>query len=97
MKVSFHPEARKEFFDTINYYDEQQPGLGLEFSREIHFTIQRIIHLPLAWSKLSSNTRRCLTVRFPYGIIYQVIDKEIHIIAIMNLNRKPDYWKKRIK
>lgn len=97
MKVSFHPEARKEFFDEIKYYEDQQSGLGLEFSEEIYSAIQRIIHFPEAWSKLSANTRRCLTIRFPYGIIYQVSKEKIHIIAIMNLNRKPDYWKKRVK
>ena len=97
MKVSFHPDARKELLDAINYYEEHQSGLGLEFTWEIHSTIQRIIHFPMAWSKLSTNTRRCLTFRFPYGIIYQVIGEEMYVIAIMNLNRKPTYWKKRMK
>jgi len=34
--------------------------------------------------------------RFPYGVIYQIAEGWIIIIAIMQMNRKPDYWKERI-
>ena len=34
--------------------------------------------------------------RFPFAVIYQIIEGEVTIIAIMQLNRKPDYWKDRI-
>lgn len=97
MKYSFHPDAKRELFDAIGYYESCKKGLGLEFSIEIYSTIQRIIHFPYAWVKVSKNTRRCLTNRFPYGVIYQTRGDEIIIIAIMQLNRKPKYWRKRKK
>lgn len=97
MKYSFHPEAKIEFFEAINYFEDCSSGLGWEFSREVFSTIQRIIHFPLAWSEFSENTRRCITRRFPFGVIYQIIDEEIVIIAVMQFNREPDYWKNRIK
>lgn len=97
MKYSFHPEAKEEFFEAINYFEGCRSELGLEFSKEVFSTIQRIIHFPSAWSKFSENTRRCLTNRFPYGVIYQIVEEEIIIIAVMQLNREPNYWKKRIK
>jgi plasmid stabilization system protein ParE len=97
MKVSFHPEAKEEFFEAINYYEECQEGLGLEFAKEIYSTIQRIIHFPEAWSKMSENTRRCLVNRFPYGVIYSITEEEIIILAVMQLNREPGYWKERLK
>jgi hypothetical protein len=30
------------------------------------------------------------------GIIYQIREKEILVVAVANLHRKPDYWKDRI-
>jgi hypothetical protein len=33
--------------------------------------------------------------KFPFGIIYQIIEKQIVVIAVMHLHKKPDYWKKR--
>ena len=97
MNYSFHPEAKEEFLEEINYFERCRAGLGLEFSKEIFSTIQRIIHFPSAWSQFSKNTRRCLTNRFPFGVIYQIVEEEIVIIAVMQLNRAPHYWKKRLR
>jgi plasmid stabilization system protein ParE len=95
MRYSFHPLALAELNEAIDYYEELQTGLGLEFAKEIFSSTQRIIDFPAAWSSLSQNTRRCLVNRFPYGIIYQILDNEIIIIAVMQLNRKPSYWENR--
>jgi hypothetical protein len=40
-------------------------------------------------------TRRCLTNKFPYGILYRIVENNIRIMAVMNLHRKPGYWKNR--
>ncbi|OGW33187.1 MAG: plasmid stabilization protein [Nitrospirae bacterium GWC2_42_7] len=97
MNYSFDPEAKEEFFEAISYFEKCRSKLGLEFSKEVFSTIQRIINFPSAWSKYSENTRRCLTNRFPFAVVYQILEEEVVIIAVMQLNREPDYWKKRIK
>ncbi|HOS97927.1 MAG TPA: type II toxin-antitoxin system RelE/ParE family toxin [Deltaproteobacteria bacterium] len=95
MRYSFHPIAVAELNEAIDYYEELQSGLGFEFAKEVFSSIQRVIEFPAAWSPLSPNTRRCLVHRFPYGIIYQTLNDEILIVAIMQLNRKPSYWENR--
>ncbi|MBN1803131.1 MAG: type II toxin-antitoxin system RelE/ParE family toxin [Candidatus Lokiarchaeota archaeon] len=92
MNYSFHPFAIKELDNSINYYEDKSPGLGLEFSKEVYSTIKRILQFPNAWTKISKNCRRCMTQRFPYGIIYHVKGDELYIISIMQLNRKPTDW-----
>jgi len=95
MKYHFHPEAEAELNEAVDYYDRCQDGLGLEFAKEVYSTIETICRFPAAWTALSENTRRCLTKRFPYGVVYRVKGDEIIIVAIMRLNRKPGYWNKR--
>lgn len=95
MKYFFHPEAEIEFNKAIDYYEECSQNLGLEFATEIYMTIQRILNFPKAWQILDSDIRRCLTNRFPYGVIYYQKNNEIVILAVMQLNRKPYYWKNR--
>ncbi len=97
--IFFSSQSKDRVFEAIEYYEDCSPGLGLEFSEEILSTIQRIIYFPNAWGKFSKDTRRCLTKRFPSGIIYQVSENknEVLIIAVMQLNRTPNYWKDRIK
>jgi hypothetical protein len=94
---SFHPAAEAELNQAVDYYDECQKGLGLEFLKEMYRTVQNILAFPDAWLPLSASTRRCLSKRFPYGIVYRVVGEEVFIIAVMNLSREPDYWKSRKK
>ena len=96
MRFKFHPAADAEFDQAVEYYEQCQSGLGLEFAEEVYATIARIVAYPEVWSQISSSTRRCLTNRFPYGIIYRIKDNRLHIIAVANLHRRPDYWTKRI-
>lgn len=62
---------------------------------EVQTTIERILDFPNAWPPLSSRTRRCLTNRFEYGIIYQVQGDEVRILAVAHHKRRPGYWKER--
>ena len=95
MTYSFHPDAEAELNASVDYYEECKTSLGLEFAHEVYKTIQRIIAFPNAWQKLDADIRRCLTNRFPFGVIYYQKDDEIIILAVMQLQRKPNYWKER--
>jgi hypothetical protein len=97
MKFYFHPDAEAEFDRTVEYYEQFQQGLGLEFAEEVYATVTRIIQYPDAWSSLSKNSRRCLVSRFPYGVIYQIKSRSLRIIAVAHLNRRPGYWKERLE
>jgi hypothetical protein len=97
LNYSFHPDAEKELNEAISYYNECQNSLGLEFAKEVYLTIRNILSFTHAWASLSANTRRCLTNRFPYGVIYQITDEEVFIVSVMHLNREPGYWKNREK
>ena len=95
MKYLFHPDAELELNAAVDYYEECKTNLGSEFAYEVQKTIQRILEFPTAWKKLDGDIRRCLTNRFPFGVIYYERDNEIIIVAIMQLQRKPNYWKER--
>jgi hypothetical protein len=95
MRFYFHEYAETEFDKAVEYYEDIQPGLGLEFAREVYRTIKRILQFPEAWSPNSKNTRRCLVNRFPFGIIYQLKSGMVRIIAVADLRRRPGYWLNR--
>jgi toxin ParE1/3/4 len=97
MIYSFHEDAEQEFLEAIEYYEESELGLGLRFSEEVYSTIKRICEFPQAWERMDSNTRRCLTNKFPFGVLYRISNNEILVMAIMNLHRLPNYWKKKLK
>ena len=83
--------------EAVRYYDHQLPGLGFRFFQEVAATIDRIIFLPEAWSKIGERTRRCVLKSFPYALLYILEPTEILITAEANLHRDPEYYKDRIR
>lgn len=96
MRVEFLFVAEVEFTEAVRHYNEQSEGLGFEFAAEVGRTLERIIQYPSAWTPLSKRTRRCRTNRFPYGVIYQIRNEVILVIAVMHLHRDPVTWMSRI-
>ena len=95
MRWIFHPEALEEYEEATAYYAERDPALAVRFVEAVEEAIRRIIEAPMAWRVLDDDVRRCLTRRFPYGVLYTVEEDFILIVAVMHGHREPGYWKGR--
>ena len=49
MRFFFHPEADKEFQESIRYYEDCRSGLGLEFAEEIYVRGGQRSDRPTIW------------------------------------------------
>jgi len=95
MIIKFLDEAQLELDEAIDFYNNESDGLGTVFLQEVLNAIERIANYPDAWHPLSTNTRRCQTRRFPYGLIYTELESSILVISVSNLHRKPNHWRDR--
>ncbi|MEH1859127.1 MAG: type II toxin-antitoxin system RelE/ParE family toxin [Nostoc sp.] len=96
MAYDFHPDAKQELDNAVAYYDNISREMGDAFVTEVERALNRIEQFPQAWTQLSKNTRRCRIASFPYGIIYAITEQQILIVAVMHLQRQPNYWTNRI-
>jgi plasmid stabilization system protein ParE len=97
MRIEFLDPAKKELAGAIAYYNRESEGLGYRFAGEVRRTLSRILQYPQAWPPISERTRRCRTSGFPYGVIYQMRENVILVVAVMHLHRHPDSWKARLR
>ena len=44
----------------------------------------------------SSEIRRAALRRFPYGLVYVVLDDVLWIVAVAHSRRRPGYWHQRM-
>jgi hypothetical protein len=95
MSFVFHPEAEKEFKKANEYYEGIDPLLGNDYAIEVYSSIQLAVSFPKAWPTIDGNIHRTLIKRLPYGVLYTKAECRIYILAVMHLNRNPDYWKHR--
>ncbi len=91
----FHPDARREFTEAIQYYFEKDPQLADDFISAIDDGLHTIRTNPQIWRVLRQIIRRYLVRRFPFGIYYTYEDNFVTVWAIYHLSRKPDDWADR--
>lgn len=95
MKYVFHSEALAEYAEVVHYYAEQRAEVAQAFINTIEDAIYQIREFPTRWAVLDEDVRRCLTQKFPYGILYTIEQDYILILAVMHCSRKPGYWRNR--
>ena len=93
----FIPRSDKELDDAIAYYNDQFPGLGSQFLKEVLSAIEVIQRFPNAWKKIGKHTHKLLLKRFPYLVLYIPERDKILITAIAHQHRSPEYYIGRIK
>ncbi|MBW4598079.1 MAG: type II toxin-antitoxin system RelE/ParE family toxin [Calothrix sp. FI2-JRJ7] len=92
----FNALAEQELLESASFYDEQTRGLGLEYLDEVQKAINLIIRYPEIGSTIEDSVRRFIVPKFPYSLIYSVLeDNQIRILAVAHNKRKPKYWRNR--
>jgi toxin ParE1/3/4 len=95
MQLIILSDAEKELQDTVDYYNDQLPGLGDQFYYEVLKAFDLILRFPSGWAKTGENIRKFILKRFPYLVLYVVHEQEIVVNAIAHQHRHPDFYTKR--
>lgn len=97
MKYVFHPEALTEYAKAVEFYAERDIEVAQAFIDAVENAIFQIVQSPTRFPVIDEDIRRCLTLKFPYGILYTIEEDFILIVAVMHCSRKPNYWKERVR
>ena len=95
-KALFHPGASEDYDAAYAWYLSHGIGIANDFEREIERCLRLIEENPLRWPKYDAQRRRMVVRKFPYCIIYEIIDGQIIVIAVAHGRRRPYYWRERI-
>ena len=92
MTARFHLKARAEYIAAYVWYEKKLTGLGDRFMEAVEKRLSQIIANPSTYApKENSRFREIKVQRFPYIIVYEIMEKEsfIHIAAIYHGKRNP--------
>ena len=89
MKAIFLPAAQQELDQTIKFYEQQLTGLGVIFRNEIFEAIDFICLYPEGYQLITKHTRKCSLRKFPYLVLYGIVDNTIIISAVAHQHRHP--------
>lgn len=95
LQIELHPIAEVEFWEAVDWYDDQKEGLGKLFARVFEKTVHAISERPAMFPIEYGQKRKAVVQKFPYIIIFEIRDDAVSILAVFHASRNPDDWKVR--
>ena len=92
MKTIILQQAFEELNDAIEYYEEQQAGLGLKLKDEVDLHVRWISDNAAVPRIRKGGYRRVNLKTFPYYIAYIIREDTVWILAVAHGHRQPRYW-----
>jgi len=88
-KLIVRDKALAELNDAYDWYEEQSLGLGDDFVSEIEKCYHKLIANPTHYPFLYPKDRRIKTNRFPYVLIFRIIEDEVIVLRVRHDRQKP--------
>ena len=100
-RVVVRSEAGEDVTEAAAWYDTRREGLGNELVEEVLRTFDALAINPLINSRRHprKNIRWRYPDRFPYRVIYEVLEEEntVVVAAVLHAARDNRHWRRRIK
>lgn len=81
--------AEKEYSSAYNYYEEQLSGLGDKFETETDSLMDKLKLNPYLFQRKYKHYREAVYKKFPYYIVYEIIDNSVIIQSFFHALRNP--------
>jgi len=96
IRATWHPLAKRELFESIDFYEDRVSGLGEIFLTAIEDAVAQARRHPRSSPLVFREIRRRGLRRFPYSVVYRLEEDRIFILAVAHQKRRPRYWARRI-
>lgn len=93
--VEVHALAADESEAAERWYRERNETASTRFRRELDRAVDLISERPEAGFPYLGSTRRVPLRRFPFFVVYRVLDDRVQIVAVPHARRRPGYWRAR--
>lgn len=88
-KIELRPLAAIEIIEAFDWYETQKEGLGLAFLNELENFYKSLNRNPFTYSYFEKPVREGKVNRFPYTVVYEIIDQTIIIYSVFMAKQNP--------
>jgi plasmid stabilization system protein ParE len=89
------PRVDLDVAAAYQWYENEAPGLGVEFLDHLLAAYDRIARGPLQYQGHRASIRRALLRRFPYAVYFAVEGNLVVVLAVLHASRDPAEWQRR--
>lgn len=88
MRLEYHFQTASDLNTAVDYYNAKRDGLGDALRAEVYAAIDRLALSPLQHAVVERDIRRSFVRRFPYSILYRVVDAEVVRVLVIRHHRR---------
>lgn len=91
-----HPAAEQELREALGYYANEVEGLDARFMEAIEKATSLLCVFPNLARALDDQYRAYPLKKFPYSLVYRVLDDRLLVVAVAHQKRREGYWRGRV-
>lgn len=95
LPVVMRVQARAEFDEAFDWYEQQGTGLGVEFMDQVQAVFDQISALPELRPAIYRDVRKALVDKFAYSVFYRVGTERVIVLAVFHNKRNPAIGRSR--
>ena len=98
-KVVIDSDALLDIQAASDWYNEQSPGLGARFQKQVKLQIKSLKSNPNNYSVRYRDVRCMIIKAFPF-LVHFVIDEtsfRVEVFAVIHTGRNPMIWEQKVK
>jgi plasmid stabilization system protein ParE len=99
-KVIADAEAKRDWNEAVDWYDEREPGVGLRLDDAIRTFLQTLSQQPERFARATRLTHKAkVPPPWPYSVYFtiNVEHREVKVLAIWHGARNPARLRRRLK
>ena len=94
-RVLYHPLFDCDVREAACWYDRRSAGLGDAFVELVRQCAVDVISDPERFAKSSTGCRYVRLPRFPYVLLFDVVDDELLMLGVLHTARSMEKWRER--
>ena len=94
-EVLISAEAATEIEDAIDWYHTISPELAIDLFDKYVETRKFLATSPQHFQEHKGGYRRAILERFPYKIVFKIIDDQTVLVLAFAHHKQRNYWRKR--
>lgn len=95
-KLRYHPLFDCDVREAAYWYDRRSEGLGDAFVGCVEACVDQIRSDPERFVKLPDGCRYLRVKRFPYVVLFTLLDTELLLLGVLHTARSRSKWRERM-
>jgi plasmid stabilization system protein ParE len=96
LPVDYLPGAWRDFDESFDWYAERSALAAVRFADAVDAALAKVCANPTHFRSNDGVHRECSLKKFPFRIVYRLIEDRVLVVAIAHAKRRPGFWRNRV-